>query len=213
MISCRALAALAFMSGLLPVAAETAVPQDFRDAPAPLYSGGLRYPDGARIRDLAGVVPLIVTIAPEGRVTDLSVEAEDPPGYGFAIEARKAVRKWVYPGGRAGTYRQRVVFSLYDPQHNPDGVEKSVSGIPEAPAPLERVDPVYPEKALAAGVSGQVDIVVQLRADGTVARADVAQETPKDYEFGRAAVRAVDDWRFPPGTSTDPLIVRVTFKP
>jgi len=60
---------------------------------------------------------------------------------------------------------------------------------------LERVEPDYPQSARLAGIQGAVVLVVQIRPDGRVERAEV-QTGPT--ELAAAAVTAVKQWRFKP---------------
>jgi periplasmic protein TonB len=70
-----------------------------------------------------------------------------------------------------------------------------VGGNVQAPHPVKHVDPVYPEEAKAAGVSGVVIIEITVATDGTVADARVLRSIPM---LDQAALDAVRQWQYEP---------------
>jgi periplasmic protein TonB len=62
--------------------------------PAPIYRGGLIYPDRAADLGREGYVDFEFIIEPDGTVGDPRVVAEVPDGIGFATAAKKAFPKW-----------------------------------------------------------------------------------------------------------------------
>lgn len=66
------------------------------------------------------------------------------------------------------------------------------------PELLSRVEPAYPSAALRNGESGQVVMLVEVRADGTVGEVEVVQSAGEHLDA--AAVLAVQQWRFTPAS-------------
>jgi TonB family protein len=68
------------------------------------------------------------------------------------------------------------------------------------PQVISRTEPDYPEEALAQeGLSGSVTLYVTVDTDGRVSSVRVAHDGV-GYGFAEAAVDAVEDWLFAPGT-------------
>ncbi len=65
------------------------------------------------------------------------------------------------------------------------------------PVPIDRVAPVYPDSARAAGIEGTVIVKTLVGSDGRVMRVDVETSVPG---LDAAALAAVKQWRFNPGT-------------
>ena len=61
-----------------------------------------RYPELARRARIEGDVALQAVIGRDGRITELRVLRENPPGYGFAEKALAAVQQWRYIPARQG---------------------------------------------------------------------------------------------------------------
>jgi TonB family protein len=66
------------------------------------------------------------------------------------------------------------------------------------PRPLSKVNPSYPEKARQARKQGTVTIGVIVARDGSVTGAHVVKGVDEDID--RAAIQAVNQWKFEPGT-------------
>jgi protein TonB len=65
------------------------------------------------------------------------------------------------------------------------------------PQPIDRVAPVYPDSARAAGIEGTVVVKTLVGSDGRVMRVDVETGVPG---LDAAALTAVKQWRFKPAT-------------
>ncbi len=63
--------------------------------------------------------------------------------------------------------------------------------------PLQRIPPQYPRDAARNGITGWVQLEVQVNPDGTVRAARVLESQPKGL-FEAAAVQAVLRWKFKP---------------
>jgi bla regulator protein blaR1 len=67
-------------------------------------------------------------------------------------------------------------------------------------AVLERAVPTYPAGAVRQRREGRADIKLTVGPDGRVIHAEIVEETPKGYGFGRSALQAAEQWRFEPFT-------------
>lgn len=63
--------------------------------------------------------------------------------------------------------------------------------------PLQRVNPMYPNEARRAGITGYVRLQLTIAPDGSVRAAKVIESKPKGL-FDASAVTAVLKWRFKP---------------
>ncbi|MDQ2069467.1 energy transducer TonB [Natronospira bacteriovora] len=63
--------------------------------------------------------------------------------------------------------------------------------------PIVRVEPQWPREALVQGIEGWVRIEFTIREDGSVANPRVIESEPRRV-FDRAALRAIQRWRFRP---------------
>jgi len=68
----------------------------------------------------------------------------------------------------------------------------------ETPKLLRKVKPVYPSEARAAGIRGEVVLEMIIDKSGSVRDVKVVRGLPKG--LSRAAVDAVSQWKFKPGT-------------
>ncbi len=81
-------------------AEELALPRE--PGPPVSRSGeGLRYPDQALNFEEPGVVIVILTIGPDGRVIASRIASETPPHYGFGIAAEEWARRWTFAPAQA----------------------------------------------------------------------------------------------------------------
>lgn len=89
-------------------------------------------------------------------------------------------------GGQA---RERMTTGVVGPLR--------VGGDVKAPVVIRRVEPMYPEEARAARVSGIVIVETTIDTNGVVRNVVVLKDLP--YGLGDAAVAAVKQWTFEPG--------------
>lgn len=83
--------------------------------------------------------------------------------------------------------------------------------LPEVRPPVlrERVEPAYPEAALAARREGTVVLAVTVGVDGSVTRVEVVQSV--SAELDAAASAAVEQWRFEPAErNAQPIAARIS---
>ena len=80
----------------------------------------------------------------------------------------------------------------------PKDVPLRVGGDVKAPVVINRVEPVYPEVARKARISGIVIVECIIDKGGTVRDVQVLKGLP--FGLDQAAVEAVKKWKFKPGT-------------
>jgi protein TonB len=87
-----------------------------------------------------------------------------------------------------------------------------LSELDEPPRPLARLQPLYPPQARMRRVTGLVVVEFVVASDGTARDIQVVSSEPGDV-FTEAAVRAIERWRFSPGTKDGkPVAARVIQK-
>jgi len=65
--------------------------------------------------------------------------------------------------------------------------------------PTKKIDPVYPPRALRAGIEGTVTVQFTIDKQGNVKDIDIVRAEPPDI-FNRAVIQALRRWKFPPAT-------------
>jgi protein TonB len=75
-----------------------------------------------------------------------------------------------------------------------------IAEIDQAPMPLARFNPPYPPRARMRRIEGEVQLEFVVSRDGDVRDAVVTSANPQGV-FEAAALRAVEQWRFKPGTN------------
>jgi protein TonB len=83
----------------------------------------------------------------------------------------------------------------------PAPAASSAGGGTGQPVLLEAPEPVYPARAIQLGRQGAVLVAALIDADGRVQRAEVLESSGVDL-LDRAAVEAIQRWRFVPGSGT-----------
>ena len=78
------------------------------------------------------------------------------------------------------------------------GGEFGLKQVDQAPVPIRKVTPEFPEAARKLGTSGKVLLKFLVKTDGSVIRASVVEASPKGL-FDHSALEAVYNWRFTPG--------------
>jgi len=71
----------------------------------------------------------------------------------------------------------------------------STSGITTNVVPTTRIEPVYPPRALRAGIEGMVTVEFTIMTDGSVSNIEVVKGEPPGI-FDRAVIQAVSRWKF-----------------
>lgn len=124
----------------------------------------------------------------------------DPPPVITAVESS--------PYGLSDGSRNTVVNSIVsnptvtppatlapEPEPTPEAVAIRVSSQIQAAKILRRIQPVYPQLALTARISGIVRLQAVIAVDGTIAELNVIEGHPL---LVRAAIAAVSQWRYRP---------------
>ncbi|MFT3782196.1 MAG: energy transducer TonB [Nibricoccus sp.] len=75
---------------------------------------------------------------------------------------------------------------------------RDVSELEVKPKPIKRVQPLYPAELKANKISGEAVVSFVVDTDGTVKNIRVERTT--EQAFGEAAVAAVAEWKFEPGS-------------
>ena len=95
---------------------------------------------------------------------------------------------------------------------------KIIIGSPDAgPIPAVRVAPSYPRIAAQKGLSGYVQVIFDITAQGKTENIRVIDSQPKRI-FDRAAVKAVSKWKYQPQTQdgkpmrTNNVVTKVIFE-
>jgi len=86
-----------------------------------------------------------------------------------------------------------------------------VGGDVKAPVLINRVDPIYPEEAKTAGIFGIVIVEATIDENGIVRSVKVLKALEPSLD--RAAIDAVRQWKFKPGTKNDkpvPVLFNLT---
>jgi protein TonB len=90
----------------------------------------------------------------------------------------------------------------------------TVDDLDHPPRPILRIPPVYPYRARSRNLEGHVTLQFMVRTDGGVEQVEVVESEPAAV-FSSAAVKAVERWRFEPGTRQGqvvPVRVQVTLR-
>lgn len=91
-----------------------------------------------------------------------------------------------------------------------EDVVMTEDSVDEAPRPVSRTPPRYPERARKKGISGRVELSLLITAAGAVQDARVLTAQPAGV-FEEAALAAVRAWRFQPAMYEGrPVAIRVT---
>lgn len=112
----------------------------------------------------------------------------------------------VYAPGVA-TSTAPVLSGNYHGQQQGTGI-----GVSDMLMPLQRIEPVYPYRAQQAGIEGAVTLRFSVDAEGRVQDVEVVEAKPK-RQFERAAIQAINKWRYQPRPgASDKLVQVITLK-
>ena len=181
------------------------------------------YPQAALARGVGGSAMIHCTVTVVGSLRDCAVKDENPPGYGFGAAAIALSPQFEMSpmtiDGRPVDSAINVPIVFVRPNLPEEAFgsrlpargdlgQLNLTQVPWTHAPtLAQVSAAYPEKARAAHVGGLVTLDCTFEQGGTVRDCQVAEETPKGYDFGRAARSLAGDFvgpdTLPDGRSTD----------
>jgi TonB family protein len=158
------------------------------------------YPEEARLQRISGMVIVGTVIDHTGAVRDIKVLKGLP--HGLSEAAVDAVKQWVFKPGTMNGEAVDVLFNLTInfklDKKDSDDAPLRVGGDVRAPVLLEKVEPVYTAEARKAGISGIVIVEAVIGRDGVVKNVSVLKPLP--FGLDQAAVDAVKQWKFKPGT-------------
>ena len=171
------------------------------------------YPPEAKKAGIQGIVVLRTTIEKDGSVSHLEVVSGEPI---LAKAALEAVQQWRYaPVEKALTTDVDVNFTLAKSGAAPPAEQPSAKITKEVPPPAEtapklitKVRPIYPPEAKKAGIEGTVVLRATIGKDGSVSDLVVLSGDP---QLVRAAMDAVQQWRYLPGEEVRAATVTVNF--
>ncbi len=75
-------------------------------------------------------------------------------------------------------------------------------------APLVRIDPRYPTRALRAGIEGEVIVEFTINPDGSVVEPRILESRPTGV-FDRQVLRAIKRWKFSPRVENGVAVARL----
>jgi protein TonB len=103
-----------------------------------------------------------------------------------------------------------ATINIPQPRVDTSGIRMNLSagGSDRGVAPLVRVNPEYPRRALERGIEGWVHVRFTITAAGTVKDVVVVDSEPKGV-FDEAAVKAVLRWRYNPKVENGVAVERV----
>ncbi|HTR49029.1 MAG TPA: energy transducer TonB [Verrucomicrobiae bacterium] len=178
---------------LIPLIYTEALPKGFMNtflvAPAPPPPPP---PPAAPVKAI--VRPRIVTpqrmVAPTVIPKTVQVIKDEAPDVGAGVEGGVGV-----PGGVPGGVLGGILGAAPPPPPKPTQTRIRVGGQVQAASLLRRVDPVYPQIAKTAHVSGTVVLHAVIAKDGTIQQLEYLSGPPL---LMRAAMDAVREWRYKP---------------
>lgn len=97
------------------------------------------------------------------------------------------------------------------PAASAETAASAASATAEEVTPLVDIPPNYPQRALAAGIEGQVTLSFTITAEGRVENLRVTDATPRGV-FEREARRAAARWRFAPRRENGQPVAREATK-
>ena len=182
-----------------------------------------RYPAPAQAANVQGSVELEAVVGVEGRITDVRVTRSLDNTFGLDAEAVKAAQAWVFkPGARDGTPVPVIVTVIIEfrtgrprnaeQQLFDNAVADDAPGLVK-PALVRSVAAKWTPDALRAKIQGIVEIDLIVQANGTVGAVRIATSLDSAFGLDEAAMQAVRQWLFRPGTLNGqavPVLTRVS---
>ncbi|MET0533531.1 MAG: TonB family protein [Steroidobacter sp.] len=150
-------------------------------------------PAVSKVREL----PLLARVPVDEKPTSLMTPVASEPAPAVVNEA-----------GSAPVVDEPVNVSAPLPENAP------VASVPAvAPKLIKMVQPEFPQEALMRGIEGWVDVSLEVNAAGDVLGPRV-EETSRGRLFNRAALSAVQQWKYEPrtGDTSERIRVRLQFR-
>ena len=103
------------------------------------------------------------------------------------------------------------VNSVAAPAPLPESAPAPVHSV--TPKLIRMVQPEYPQEALMRGIEGWVDVSLEVNAAGDVVAPRI-EDTSRGRIFNRAAINAIQQWKYEPreGDTSERLRVRLQFR-
>jgi TonB family protein len=183
------------------------------------------YPLSAQRRRVEGTVALQYVVLADGTVGEVEVTESTNPGHGFEEAAVKAVRRWRFAPGMLDGRPVDVLLEVtvqFSPeelleQRRWQRVEEGLRALAEAevfsdgalvagkngvswPVAVKQRSPAYPHGARLHRITSRVILLVLISDSGEVVEIPLAHAQQTDYPFKKAALDAVQRWRFQPAT-------------
>jgi TonB family protein len=194
------------------------IPTNLVTAPKVLTHTAAPYTDEARKRGVQGTVIVQAYFDADGSITVLKVVKE--LGYGLDESALAALQGWRFsPALRDGLPVSAIAdievpFRLKDFEGLTDvvlGLKANEVTNTLVPTPIAKVDVIYPQGGMEAGLQGTVMLDWVVRPDGSVTDIRVLRGLTSfatsrglmDADFDANAIAAIRQWRFQPATMED----------
>ena len=162
------------------------------------------YPGAEKDAGIEGTVLLQARILKDGSVGEITV-VEGIEGHPALEEsAKNALGKWLFtPATEDGkpvdmTIQIPLAFRLDNDETA--GTEAEAAETMPQLIPESIVRPEYPEDALDVGITGKVIVEAEVRPDGTPGKITVKDGIAGYPAFDQAAIEAIKQWKFKPGT-------------
>jgi TonB family protein len=169
-------------------------------APVAIHRVEPLYPDEARQARISGIVILETTIDRNGVIRDVRVLKPLP--FGLSQAAVDAVKQWSFkPGTKNGEPVDVISNLTINFMLHSDDAPLRVGGDVRAPVVVQKVEASYTEEARNARINGIVILEVVIGRDGLVKKASILKPLP--FGLDQAAIDAVTQWKFKPGTLND----------
>ena len=177
--------------------------------PKVVYQAKPEYPAAAKKSGIEGAVLIKTLIDKEGGIAE-SVVAESSGSRRLDSAALEAAYRCKYMPGILDN-KPVAVWIQYKVEFRLD--DEDLIELSREPEFLYRTDPVYPEKALKAGLEGSVTVKVLVSKMGAVAQVKIAESSCEDCGFNEATLAAVKQYKFKPGLMEGkPVASWVTFE-
>jgi TonB family protein len=171
-------------------------------------ASGTKSPEATHLASVADLSLIALSGAPQSRDAQLKRVGE-----GKSVESTQAESAMV-SSAKVSVATTVSPERLISPVEG-SGPSPSATGITDRPKLIKYVPPVYPAKTGAGAVEGGVEVSFLVTSDGNVTNAH-AEQGKLGYQFHRAALAAVTQWKFSPAsngaTSNQPMHVRLEFR-
>lgn len=150
-----------------------------------------------------------VAVDSSGRVESVAMRADDMPD-AIRVPLERDILRWQFEPARVGGQPASSVTHVHvnvvaEQQDGEDAYALRIASARNGPAFGEMTPPRYPPRALRSATGGEVVVLVDIAADGTVADAQLASSTAAPGsrslhlpDLEKSALKAVRKWTFTP---------------